>query len=104
MLGLRTQETEKFNVFFELVQKKAKVHGAVFFLDSGNGNEFETETMEGENLQGWLVPYQKTADFKPAWDQWNETDEWVDYFCWVEWCAESDVIDVRFVTESGSVL
>ena len=40
MLGLRTQETNKFILFFELVQEKAKEKESVFFLDSGDGNEF----------------------------------------------------------------
>ena len=33
MLGLRTQETNKFILFFELVQEKAKEKESVFFLD-----------------------------------------------------------------------
>ena len=46
MLGLKTQESNKFNAFFEIVQKKASEKDCVFFLDSGDGNDFETESME----------------------------------------------------------
>lgn len=99
MRGLRTQETKKFNAFFELVQKRAHERGAVFFLDSGDGDDFETETMEGENLQGWLVPQNKADEFESVWKIWNEDDEWVDFFCWAEWVTRRKEIDVRFVIE-----
>lgn len=99
MLGLRTQETNKFITFFELVQKKAAEKDCVFFLDSGEGNDFETETMEGENLQGWLVPLSKKDDFEEIWNRKEEDDEWVEFFCWIEWFKRNGEIDVKFVTE-----
>ncbi len=97
MRGLRTQETKKFNAFFELVQNKAQTRGAVFFLESGDGNEFTTEAMEGEELQGWLVPEQEAAAFERIWLDGKEDDEWVDFFCWVKWKRSGDSIDVSFV-------
>lgn len=98
MLGLRTQESSKFNAFFELVQKKASERNCVFFLDSGDGNEFENESMEGEDLQGWLVPKTKADEFEKVWKANSEDDEWVDCFCWAEWIIKRGNIDIMFST------
>ena len=91
MLGLRTQETNKFISFFELVQKKAAGEKSVFFLDSGDGNE-----LEGENLQGWLIPLSKVEEFEKIWKERKEDDKFIDFFCWVEWFDNRGNIDVRF--------
>lgn len=96
MLGLRTQETSKFNAFFEIVQKAASLKSCVFFLDSGDGNEFENESMEGENLQGWLVPKTKADEFEKVWINNEEDDEWVDFFCWAEWSIDKGRINIAF--------
>lgn len=99
MVGLRTQETSKFNSFFKLIQDRANERNCVFFLDSGDGNEFETESMEGENLQGWLVPQSKADEFENIWRNNEEDDEWVEFFCWVEWQNQNGIIDVKFIKE-----
>ncbi|RJV72125.1 hypothetical protein DWY90_09910 [Coprococcus sp. AF27-8] len=99
MLGLRTQETNKFILFFELVQEKAKEKESVFFLDSGDGKEFETEAMEGENLQGWLVPLSKVDEFEKIWKDHKENDEYVDFYCWAEWFDNKGKIDIKFMKE-----
>ena len=52
MRGLRTQEGEKFERFFALVQKEALKQSCVFFLDSGEGHIFENESMEYSDLSG----------------------------------------------------
>ena len=67
-----------------------------FFLDSGDGNEFETEIMEGENLQGWLVPKSQAATFAQLWEMGEEDDSWVDFYCWAEWCNINGKICVQF--------
>lgn len=100
MLGLRTQETNKFNAFFEIVQKKASEKNCVFFLDSGDGNEFENESMEGETLQGWLVPKTKAEEFGKVWLNNEEDDEWAEFFCWAEWSVKKGNIDVTFSMEN----
>lgn len=99
MVGLRTQETSKFKNFFKLVQDRANERNCVFFLDSGDGNEFETESMEGENLQGWLVPQSKADEFEIIWRNNEEDDEWVEFFRWVEWKNQNGIIDVKFIEE-----
>lgn len=69
MLGLKTQENNKFNMFWKLIQDTAKKENKIFFADCGEGRVFETETMEGEDMSGWLIPADKSDDFKKIWDK-----------------------------------
>ena len=52
MKGLRSQESEKFNRFWDLVQDEAATQGCVFFGDCGEGRDLVTEELEGENFSG----------------------------------------------------
>lgn len=85
MLGLRTQENIKFMKFFEIVQDAAKEKGCVFFLDAGDGRDFETPLLEGEDLMGWLIPENKVDDFKKEWEAGDVSDDWSDFFMWAIW-------------------
>lgn len=82
MRGLRTQEGEKFERFFALVEKEAEKIDAVFFLDSGEGHDFENDEMEGENLSGWLIPNDKVKKFETAYIDRTNLSEWIDYYAW----------------------
>lgn len=99
MKGLRTQEAKKFVKFFSLVQDKALENNSVFFLDSGDGNELETDNLECESLQGWLVPFDKVNDFEKVWDKNAEDDEWIEYFCFAEWKKNGDSIEITFTND-----
>lgn len=92
MKGLRTKENEKFLRFFAIVQKEAEKNQSVFFLDSGDGREFETDTLEGEDLMGWLIPLEKVSAFEKEWEKNNVSDEWSEFFCWVIWENSSNPI------------
>ncbi len=93
MKGLRTQETNKFKKFFSIVQDAAGKKNSVFFLDAGDGNDFETDTLEGENLMGWLIPEDKLTDFEKEWDKGDVSDDWSQYYLWAIWKnAENPVI------------
>ena len=85
MRGLRTQESSKFLRFFEIVQKAAEEQGEVFFLDTGEGRDFETELLEGEDLSGWLVPQNEADEFEAEWSKWAERQAWDRYSYWAEW-------------------
>lgn len=85
MVGLRKQETSKFENFFAIVQNAAKKTDNVFFLDAGDGREFETDTLEGEDLMGWLVPKEKVSEFEREWDTGDVSDEWSDFYVWAKW-------------------
>ncbi len=96
MRGLRTQESAKFNTFFALVQDEAKKRDALFFADAGDGNDFETSTMEGENLMGWLIPNDKVKEFEPVWKSGDVDDDWTDFFVWAVWSEVDGRIAIRF--------
>jgi hypothetical protein len=96
MQGLRTQESDKFNKFWLLIQEQAAKKGMVFFGDCGEGNDFETEDMEGENFCGWLIPQDKVKEFEPNWKDDNVADEWSDNMTWVEWKKEKGKVSIEF--------
>ena len=43
MVGLRTNESKKFIKFFEIVQATARRQGCVYYLDAGDGRDFEND-------------------------------------------------------------
>lgn len=96
MLGLRTQESEKFNAFFNIIQEEAKAQAMVFFADAGDGNEFETDNLEGENMMGWLVPSEKAANFEEIWLADEVDDSWSDFFKWAIWSLNDGKINIKF--------
>lgn len=86
MRGLRTQEGLKFERFFSLIQSAAAGRGCVFFADAGDGNDFSTQEMDGENLMGWLIPQQEADEFEPFFLNNEDIPErWKEAFCWAEW-------------------
>lgn len=95
MLGLKTQESNKFKKFFNLVQKTAERNGCVFFLDAGDGRDFENETLEGEDLMGWLIPLEKVAEFEQLWKDDDVSDDWTDFFVWAVWNNDKE-LTVKF--------
>ena len=85
MKWLRTKETNKFLAFFDIVQHAAGKKGCEFFLDAGDGRDFETETLEGEDLMGWLIPKEKTSAFEKEWLLGDISDDWSDFYVWAVW-------------------
>ena len=96
MQGLRKQETEKFQRFFALIQAEAEKHDAVFFADAGDGHEFETATMEGENMMGWLIPTDRVREFEPIWQASAVNDDWTEFFMWAIWNQDGNRVVIRF--------
>lgn len=103
MLGLKTQESEKFKAFHNLIQEKANEQKMVWFLEAGDGHEFENEMMEGEDLSGWLIPKERSAMFEREWLKTDGTqglEKWLRFFKWVEWKMDDDGnVTVEFVDE-----
>lgn len=85
MRGLRTQEKSKFERFFSIVQDAAGKIGCVFFLDAGDGRDFETDSLEGEDLMGWLVPKDQLSAFEKEWNTGDVSDDWSDFYKWAIW-------------------
>ena len=97
MQELRTQENDKFLRFVELVRSFAAKQGCVFFVDCGEGRDFETETMEGEDLSGWLIPQNKvTEDFHKAFAEAKVPEEWDDFLRIAVWNNVNGKINITF--------
>ena len=90
MMGLRKNEGEKFHRFFALIQAEAEKRNSVFFADAGDGNDFETSTMEGENMMGWLVPSHHVEEFEALWNSDNVDDSWSYYYTWAIWTFDNN--------------
>ena len=85
MLGLRTKASDKFVKYFEIVQATAQQHDCVYYLDAGDGRDFENEVYEGEDLMGWLIPVDFVAAFEKEWNYGDVSDEWSKYYTWAIW-------------------
>ena len=85
MKGLRTQEPKKFKLFFEIVQRFARERNSVFFLDAADNRHFETDILEGEDLMGWLIPFEKQEEFEKEFNESEISEKWDDYFCFAIW-------------------
>jgi len=96
MQGLKTQEESGFCRFFELVQKSAAARGSVFFLDAGEGRDFEHGGMKGEDLSGWLIPAGRADAFQAEWEKGMPQDKWLEFFCFAIWSTESGALAVEF--------
>jgi len=94
MQGLRTRESEKFNRFWEIVQKEADLKGCVFFADCGEGRPFETSEMEGEDFCGWLIPKERVETFIDDWEADQVSDAWLDFMVWMAW-VEEDITSIH---------
>ena len=95
MKGLRTLENDKFNKFFELVQKEAKKQDSVFFLDCGGGNLFENASFECEDLFGWLIPQEKVNEFENLFlNQSSKQHEFDDFYCSVDFEIIDDNVSI----------
>ena len=67
MRGLKTHESDKFKRFWAKIQEQAACEGCVFFGFSGEGRDFETDDMEGEDFSGWLIPVNAADSFERKW-------------------------------------
>jgi hypothetical protein len=83
MLGLRTQENNKFIKFFKLVQDEASKANKVFFLDFGECEDIDFMDMEVDSLFGWLIPEEIVDKFKVRFEKEKDLSGWDDYCVWV---------------------
>lgn len=96
MLGLRTQESEQFNEFWSLIIDTAKKEKAVFFGDCGEGRDFSNDEMEGEDFSGWLIPEDKSEEFKKQWENGVIDDKWNDFIRFAIWNNINNTINIEF--------
>lgn len=97
MQGLRTQENEKFLRFFAMVQAAAEKMDAVFFVDCGQGDVFENDKIECEDLCGWLIPCERVAEFEPLFlANGEEQNEFDDFYRLADYVVDGDSVRVVF--------
>lgn len=97
MVGLRTQENTKFLAFFKQVQNAASEKNCVFFLDCGEGNQFENDIIECEDLSGWLIPNDKSEEFERAFRSNDKIPaKWNEFGIYVSWKMEGTNISILF--------
>lgn len=89
MRGLKTQEGNKFNAFFTLVQEEAKKKHSVFFLECGEGHELNGDAIEGEDLRGWLIPEEDADRFEAEWMNGEPAEEWENRISWAIWSGDT---------------
>ena len=91
---------EKFIPYFELVQKTASEQGKIFFLDTGQARDFETDDMYGEDLSGWLIDRDEAPVFEPQWlkDDWGAIDDYYfdECFVWAVWHLDDGKVTIEF--------
>ena len=100
MLGLRTNESSKFIKYFEIVQATAQKEGCVYYLDTGDGRDFENELYEGEDLMGWLIPLDEAPKFEEEWQCGDVSDEWSRFYTWAVW-STPDSPTIKFERPSA---
>ena len=93
--GLRTNESIKFQRYFALVQEAAKQRRCIFYFDTGDGRDIVTDTFEGEDLMGWLIPEDQSSAFEKEWNAWDVSSIWNKYFCFAIW-DNSDGLSIEF--------
>lgn len=98
MKGLKTQESEKFNNFWKIVQAKAASQGKVFFADCGEGRDFTLDNMEGEDMRGWLISEAQVEEFQVEWEKGRVSDKWIDDIYWAEWNIQDGILSIEFNT------
>lgn len=96
-MNVSERQDGKFNRFWELIQSQAIKKHSQFFMDCGEGREFETEDLKGEDISGWLIPLGRAAEFEKEWSSEDfNSDAWTDFVRFAEWNKEADEITIEF--------
>ena len=97
MRGSKTQEGEKFIAFFRMAQEEARKRHSVFFLECGEGNDFSADSIEGEDLRGWLIPENQADQFERIWLNGVPDEGWENNIVWALWSGkpENSVIQIK---------
>lgn len=96
MRELRTQENKRFEKFFDIVRKEAAKTNCIFFVDCGEGREIFTDSLEGEDLSGWLIPEKQADKFEPEWKKNKVSDKWDEFIRFAIWDNSNHMIHIAF--------
>ena len=86
--------SQKANNFTVLLNRAAEKRDCVFIVDSGEGNELETDTMLFENVSGWLVPADMVDEFLASTER--HVNKWNSLFVFAEWRQSNEDIVIDF--------
>ena len=86
----------KFDAFMDIVQKTAAAENCMFFLKNGEGREFETDAIEGEDLFGWLIPDGEKDEFLQGFRREKIGGEWDEFLVFAIWCRDGEKSRVNF--------
>jgi hypothetical protein len=101
MRGIKSQKSDRFYRFFQLIQDEAARQNAVFFVFAGEGNDIDLPELEGEDMSGWLIPQDRVAEFEPAWTKdhsMSALEQWSDFFTWAVWEEHGGTVTISFET------
>lgn len=78
--------------YMEFVIKKAAEQGKLFFLDSGEGNDFYDENNQWyiEDLSGWLINPDDRERFIYSKKNNTSYDDFPDSYVFVKWIKQQD--------------
>lgn len=98
MRGLRTKEDPKFIEFFKLIQEEAAKMGKVFFAEAGDGRDIITDTLEGEDVSGWLIPTHLADKFEFLFRAYaaDGDPQWEEYSVFAIWTLEEGEVRIHF--------
>ncbi|MDR3308060.1 MAG: hypothetical protein LBS58_04090 [Coriobacteriales bacterium] len=100
--GLKYEETAseiRFVRFFDLVQAQAAREGCVFFMDSGEGRDVNTEDFDGEDVSGWLIPKDDADTFEKQWlkiDDGSIDERFDKLFVFARWDQTDEGVTIKF--------
>lgn len=96
MRGLRTQENEKFKIFFEKVQDEASKSKKTFFLDTGNCKDIEFANMQVDDICGWLIPNERVKEFEERFLRHDDLGDFVEFFTWCIATLDNNKLTLKF--------
>lgn len=95
MVGLRTQEDDRFVRFFEIIQEKAKQMDSVFFLDCAEGRCVFDDDMICTDCSGWLIPADRAQVFQKQYEAFRDNVTWEGFAAWATWEKRQTGIDIK---------
>ena len=78
--------------YLNYVAEQAQKRGKIFFLDSGEGNDF-LDPQTGwyiENLSGWLIDPTERERFLAAQENGTVDDDYGDFYVFAKWLKDAD--------------
>lgn len=93
-----SDDTLFLNYFNKVQSEAAKQHGRVFFLETSEGNQQTSDTMECSDLSGWLIEEKDIKDFESGWRAGTSTvsERFWDDWCVAEWSGDPTDPDIEF--------